>query len=359
MKLTEDERGKEPSASAAKYNKLCNGRHRMCLPLEDTTSKQASDGTDQHSWMEDNSFKLREDLIPACEIADEQRKHVIGLVWSDWESNPPELHLEERLWYRNKRYSGKADYVGIRDRKSLIIDYKFGRIKVDDASDNDQLIWLAVLVHANFDVDQVTVSIIQPHCGTPHLHTYDRKDLSRLRNRVLAILRRISSSNASLRAGEEQCRYCKAIHICPAVEGKRDAIARIDERQVINLTDAHLSGLLASLPAVRSLCDKLEGEAVSRLREHPDAIKGYELVKGYSSRTITDSAKAASKLLEAGMIDEAGLNAAASLRLGQLQKVVAEYNELGAKEAKEELARVLGDTLAVREGKEKVCRIEL
>jgi len=355
---TINERGGRPSASEGKANKLCNGRHKMCLPLKDTASKAASDGTDQHSWMEDNSFELRADLLPACEEAKEQLNHVISLVWGDWTDNPPAVFLEDRLWYRGDRYSGKADYVGIRDKRALIADYKFGRVKVDDAINNEQLVWLAVLVSTNYSVDRVTVAIIQPHCGTPTLHTYNSKDLRRLRNRVLALVRRIDSPHASLRAGAEQCKYCKALHICPAVGGKMDVIARIDERQVTTLTNAHLSGMLDALPAVRKLCDRLEAEAASRLRERPEAITGFELVQGFSSRRIVDAGAAASRLLESGLIDEGGLVSASSIKLGQLQRVVAEYGEISPKEAKKEVARVLGDALAVREGKDKICRIE-
>ena len=123
MNHFDDERGQKPSASAAKMNRLCNGRHRMCLPMEDIESNQSHDGIAQHLYMEDDTIKLRADLLPACQQAEEQRSHVIGLVWPDWESNPPEVQLEKRLWYKDNRYSGKADYVGLRDKKARIIDY--------------------------------------------------------------------------------------------------------------------------------------------------------------------------------------------------------------------------------------------
>jgi hypothetical protein len=358
MNHLSDERGSKPSASAAKANRLCNGRHAMCAPLEDVESELAHDGILQHLWMEDNSTKLRDELLPACQQAKEQHGRVVGLIWSDWESSPPEVYLENRLWYREKRFSGKADYVGIKNKRALIIDYKFGRVKVDDASRNEQLIWLAVLVFANFEVDAITVAIIQPHCGPPHLHTYNKRELRLLRNRVLALVRRIDSPHPALRAGTEQCRYCKALHICPAVEGKRDAIARIDTRQVTALSNTHLVGLLASLPAVKKLCERIEAEAISRLRETPDAIAGYELRAGNKSRSVTDPGKAAPLLEASGLLDAEGLYTTFSMRMGQLVKVVAEYNEIGPKAARAEIERVLGDVLVVREGKERVCRIE-
>jgi hypothetical protein len=309
--------------------------------------------------MQDNTVEIPDDMRAACDEAGSQLCHIAGMVWSDWEDNPPEVHLEERLWYRNNRYSGKADWVGIRDKKALIVDYKFGRIAVDKANDNDQLIWLAVLVFTNFNVDRITVAIVQPYCGPPTLHTYERKALQRLRWRVLSIVRRIDQQHAPLRAGQSQCKYCNALHICPAVEGKRDAIARIDERQVTELTNAHLVSLLAAVPAVRTLCEKIEGEAVERLQSDPEAIKGYELIRSKGRRSIKDVNEAVMRLLKAGVLDAEGVAAASSLQVGKLQRVMQEYNEVGLNEAREIMEEVIGDEMTITKGKVKACRIEL
>jgi hypothetical protein len=330
----------------------------MCLPIDDVESKDAAAGTLAHLYMTDDTVKLPVDLLETCKEAESQRNHVIGLVWSDWADNPPDTHLEERLWYRKNRYSGKADYIGIRDKKALVLDYKFGRIPVDDASKNDQLIWLAVLVFTNYNVDRITVAIVQPLCGVPTLHTYDVDDLQRLRWKVLSLIRRIDHPHAPLRAGEAQCKYCKALHICPAVEGKRDAIARIDERQVTALTNAHLMSLLDAVPAVRKLCGKIEGEAVIRLQNNPQAINGYELVRVSGKRSIKNAPVASERLIEAQVIDGNGLTRACSIKVGELQRVLQEYNECGPREAREIMSRVLGDELAIGEGKVKTCRIE-
>lgn len=356
-----DGRRDRPTASPAKFNIKCHFRHRMNLPFKDTSSKAASDGTDQHEWMEDDTFDLRPDLLPACKEAEQQRNQVIGLVWSDWQNHPPEVHIEERLWYRGDKYSGKADYVGIRDGRALVIDYKFGRGKVDDASCNDQLLWLAVLVFTNFPksrIKQITVAIVQPHCGPPSVHTYTAEQLQRARRRILYVIRQIDSEQPRLVAGPEQCKWCKAIAVCPAAAAKRNAIARIDEHKVHTLTNAHLSGLLDAVPVVRQLCEKLEVEAVLRLREHPESINGYEVKKGNTSRRIKDSAVARDKLLAAKVIDAAGIEAASSLGLGKLKGVVREYNEVGASAADKIIKEALGETLEAPEGRDKVCRIE-
>lgn len=356
--MKDSERKGRPSASEAKANRLCHGRHQMSLPMKDKTSKAASDGTEQHKFLEDDTYPLREDLRPLAEEAMDQRNQVIGMVWGDWRDNPPEVHSEERLWYRGDKYSGKADYVGIRGNTALIIDYKFGPLKVDRAERNDQLLWLAVLVFTHYKVSQITVSIVQPLCGEPSIHTYTADDLQRARRRVLWLIRKIDSKHAMLRAGTEQCRYCKAIQVCPAAEGKRDAISRIEEGQVSELTNAHLLSLLESLPLVKKLSAAIEDEAVIRLKTNPQAIKGYELRKGSSKRRISDPVQANDRLLKSGVIDESGIAVTYSIALGKLTKVVSEYNECGPKEARELIREALGDVLVQGEGKEQACRIE-
>jgi hypothetical protein len=369
--IRKDEREGRPSASAAKANRLCPGRHKMCLPLEDTQSKAAAEGTLAHDWMELHGqyavqqpdpaiagITLPDSLQETCNEAASQRDSIVGMVWSDWKENPPELHLEQRLWYRNNRYSGKADYIAIRGRRAVVIDYKFGRSEVDEASRNDQLIWLAILTFTNYNVDAITVGIVQPLCGVPSVHTYDSKDLGRLRGRVLSIVRRIDSPHAPLRAGKAQCKYCKALEICPAVEGKRDAIARIDERQVTKLTNASLLSLLEAVGAVRLLCGRIEDEAVIRLESNPRAIPGYELSKGGGRRRINDDSAASLRLIEAGVLDSDGITAASTIQLGELQRMVQEYNEVGPKEAREIVRKTLGDAITITEGKVKACPIE-
>lgn len=358
MNDTDDIRKGRPSASSAHYNTLCRGRHKMCMPFPEETSAAAIDGTAQHFRMENPTFKIREDLIPATETAAEQRDSVIGLVWNDWKDNPPEVHLEQRLWYRGDRFSGQADYVGVRDGKALIIDYKFGRGSVSEAATNQQLMWLAVLIDYHYKVDQVTVAIVQPHAGTPTLHTYVKDEFGKIRRRVLAVVRDIDSKHAKLRAGEVQCRYCKAINICPAVEGKRNALSKLDPEKTTDLTNAHLASVLPSLSAIRLLCDKLEDEAIERLRERPELFKGWGLKTGSGRREIVDPAKAYDDLIEAKVIDESGLSRAMNLRLDKLKRVLQEYNEVSFREADAIMEETLGENLKKHEGKVKLCRAE-
>lgn len=356
--IEEDCRKGRPSASAAKENTLCNGRHQMCLPLPDESTPHAIDGTAQHFRMENPKFKIRKDLIPATVTAAEQRDHIIGLVWNDWETNPPEVFLEQRLWYRGDRYSGQADYVGIRDRKALVIDYKFGRGKVDPAPENKQLLWLAILIDFHYDVDQVTVAIVQPHSGPPTLHTYLRREILSKKKKVLQIVRSIASPHARLKAGDVQCRYCRAVNICPEIEGKRGALSKIDIGKVKALTNAHLRSILPTLSSVKMLCDKLEAEAINRLRERPEALKGWEVKMSKGRREVIDPPEAADELRRQEVIDLPGLNQAMSLQLTKLRRVIQEYNEVSSKEADKIMVKALGKHLKQHEPKEKLCRAE-
>ena len=355
--IEEDCRKGRPSASGAKENTLCHGRHQMCLPLPDESSPYSIDGTAQHFRMENPKFKIRKDLIPATITAAEQRDHIVGLVWNDWEKDSPEVFLEQRLWYRQNKFSGQADYVAVRDGKALVIDYKFGRMKVDPARDNLQLLWLAILIDFHYDVDQVTVSVVQPYCGIPTLHTYSRMDIAHLRKRVMRVIRNIDNQHAKLRPGDVQCRYCKAVNICPEIAGKRDTISKLNLGQVTELTNAHLRGILPSLSAVRMLCDKIEAEATDRLIERPELFEGWQVKMRAGKRVLIDPPEACAVLMDAEVVDSPGLNGAMTVRLDKLKRVIQEYNEISAKEADELMVKTLGKHLKQHEPKAKLCPI--
>ena len=115
---------------------------------------------------------------------------------------------------------------------------------------------------------------------------------------------------------------------------------------------------MPSLSAIRLLCDKLEDEAIERLRERPELFKGWELKTGSGRREIVDPAKAYDDLIEAKVIDESGLSRAMNLRLDKLKRVLQEYNEVSFREADAIMEETLGENLKKHEGKVKLCRAE-
>ncbi len=338
MKNT-DERGGKPSASDGENYELCNGKVKLSSGMPDNSNKVAVVGDRIHAWLDGEDVKLDSDEMYMAKLCERDRHALFDLVFPDWRNDPPEQSNEERKWYANGRFSGKADVVAWRGRTALILDYKTGRIPVTHAKDNGQLRWLTVLWNQRKRYDEVTVAISQPHCGAMTVHTYDAAALKKARLRVMRVLRKMESPNPTLRAGAKQCKYCRAKAICPALKDSESALKTISD--VETLSSTQLSGLLDILPVIEDRCKSIKTHAMNLLERDPKAIAGYSLEAGQSRRKITDPMGAYVFLSGAGLIDDHHYLDAASISVGKLQKAIAEYNDIGVGEAKREMEEKL------------------
>jgi hypothetical protein len=353
-----DVRKGKPSASDAEANELCPGRHQMSQGMEDNSTPQSLTGDKIHQWLYDKSSVVLEDYdLLIGKKCLQQREALMDLMWDDWRTNPPRIIQEERLWYRNDKYSGVPDFVAIRDGLCLIADYKTGPIKVANAAVNRQLMWLAVLANHKYRFNEVTVSIIQPTCGPPTSHTYDKKSLAKGRNKVNAVLRRMGDGNAFLRAGEKQCKYCKAKELCPALKAKAHAISRV--KDVSALTTVQLSEAMLVVPAVRAMCTAVEERVREMLEENPESVRTHELVAGRTTRRVTEPQMALERLKEEGLVSDSGFLESVSVSLPKLIKQVQQYGELPTSEATQAVNTALQGLINETTGKAKLCRREL
>tara|TARA_B100000586_G_scaffold268666_1_gene245719 strand:- start:603 stop:1670 length:1068 start_codon:yes stop_codon:yes gene_type:complete len=352
-----DVRKGKPSASDAEANELCPGRHAMSLGMKDQPTPQSLTGDKIHQWLFDpTSVELEGyDRVIAGKCL-QQREALMDLMWDDWRRNPPKIIQEDRLWYRQEKFSGVPDYVAIRDGLCLVADYKTGPIKVKNAADNRQLMWLAVLVNSKYKVKEITASIIQPPCGPPTSHTYDKTALVKARNKVNSVLRKMNDGAAFLRAGEKQCKYCKAKELCPALQNKATAITRV--RDVEALTPIQLSEAMDVIGPIKAMCGAIEERVRLMLEEHPQAVPTYELVAGRTTKTVKDPQQAAQRLLLDGLVSDSGLMQSASISIPKLIKQVGEYREISPAEAKKEVNTCLHDLIEEKEGRAKLCRRE-
>jgi hypothetical protein len=331
----------------------------MSLGMADQSSQQAITGNKIHQWLHEGDATEVElfdyDLVIAkkCE---QQRDALMDVMWDNWRTVAPTIIKEERLWYRNDKFSGVPDYIAILDGLCLIADYKTGPIKVANASENRQLMWLAVLVNRKYRVKEVTVSIIQPTCGPPTVHTYDKVALTKARNKVNAVLRRMADGQAFLRAGEKQCKYCKAKELCPALQSKATAIQRVTD--ITALTPVQLSEALHVIPALKGMCVAIEDRARLMLEENSQAIPSYELAAGRTTKRIAEAQMALERLLGDDLLSDTGFLQSVSVSLPKLIKQVQQYGELGPSEAKKAVNTSLHGLIEEKEGKAKLCRRE-
>lgn len=358
MKELKDERGGKPSASRGEDYELCNGKHKMEAGLKDTTSEAAKEGDRIHYWLEDDSgIELSPDELALAKEMESQRTDIMDLVFPDWRDSPPKTIIkEERLWYRGNRYSGKADYVAIDGKIALIVDYKCGRIPVTHARDNGQMRWNVALLDCKYAFNTVVVALIQPRCGTPTIHTYDKKGIKRCRSKVTATLRKMEGGNPPLRAGEKQCKYCKAKSFCPELAKKQDAVVKVKDAS--QLTTGQLAELLTILPAIEAKCKAIKAHAKELLLDNPTSIAGWQLTKPNPTRSIANPKSAYQKLEDESLIDAEGFLSSCSVSMTKLQHEVVEHTGMGPSEAKRMINTVLGDSMVEKQREPSIKKAE-
>ena len=356
MRKLKDERGGKPSASRGEDYELCNGKHALESGLEDKTNPAAEEGNRIHLWCEDDSaIELSSDELPLAKEMISQRNLVMDIVFPDWRDNPPSTIIkEQRLWYRSNRFSGKADFVAVDGKDALIVDYKCGRIPVTAARENGQMRWNVALLDCKYKFDTVTVALIQPRCGAPSIHTYDRDGIKKCRARVVSTLRKIEAANPPLRAGEKQCKYCKAKGFCPELAKKQEVVSRVEDASA--LTTRQLAELLSVVPAIEAKCKQIKAHAKELLLENPDAIGGWMLVAPSPTRSVVDPKGAFQKMEEESLINAEGFLASCSVSMSKLQREVIEHTGMGPTEAKRTINTVLGNSIAEKQREPSIKR---
>ena len=325
--------------------------------LKDTSSSAAEEGNRIHLWLEDNTaIELSSEEMALAREMDEQRDMVMDLTFPDWREKPPSLIVkEERIWYRGKRYSGKADFIAIRGTTALIVDYKCGRMPVTPAKDNGQMRWNVALMDHKYAFDEVTMALIQPRCGPVSMHTYNDKAVAAARRKVTSTLRKMEGKNPKMRAGDKQCKYCKAKRLCPALEEKQGVIASITN--VNALTPAQLSDVMGVLPAVEARCKAIKDHAKELLKENPDAVPGYELTTPNPSRSIIDPLSAMSLAEHDGLLDKDYFISCCSVSITKLQKAIAEYADMKPADVRRRMNTVLGHTILEKKREPSIRKV--
>jgi len=222
-----------------------------------------------------------------------------------------EVLVEERLWLTDPqsrvRHSGQPDYLLLAGSsaglEALIVDYKAGRIAVEDPAENAQLRDLVVLADARVggELVRATVQIIQPFAGKFTPTVYGPDDISRAADELLNRIRRSNDPNSPRVAGEAQCRFCRAKLHCDAftsmvgailpqpltVERAREAI-EVSSTVLPQIDNLKLVKILDLVSLAEKWLGLIKTEARSRLRDNPQALPGWELRPGVERSAVTE-----------------------------------------------------------------------
>jgi len=226
-----------------------------------------------------------------------------------------------------------------------------------------------VLVGLNHGCSKVFVALLQRHAQTV-VTEYNVEDLIRAREEIRAIIRNASAPGATRTAGERQCRYCKAVGICPEA---REAIS-----ETLAVVDPHVDSLpLDAAPeTVELLVHFLDGKELAYIRERkkiaemvftltdeeirrrlqvdPNAVPGWALKPGNKVRTITN-AQQAFKLLN-GLIDPKTFASCCTVAIGPLEHAFRDAHGSTVAQSKQALTERLASVIEEKQNNPSIVR---
>lgn len=289
-----DEREQLPSASGFPRYAGCPGSWRMEKGRERKPSQWSERGDRIHAYLanDDEGAKgINAEEIEVAQALQDRRDEILREL--QFGVHGMSTYVEQRLWYHGvegeKLFSGKADYIAIDAQKpwALVCDWKTGFGDVPEADHNFQVMALAVLVRAHYEVEQVVVGIVTPEAYS--LCAYDRSALYHAARKAVEIIAEISMPDAPLQPSPDACQYCSAASVCPALHDKAKQLATIGgtadtaegvaeivkEMPAETLADA----LERLVPFAKRATEAIEAEAKRRLKAG-EIVPGWTLKDG-------------------------------------------------------------------------------
>ena len=337
--------------------------------LKDIETPEAAQGTRLAGYRAHKEFERRllppdeQDLLRVSDQLEAQIFDTIGLK-GDY-NDVREIELT------NDVTTGHPDLLRVYTGQdvSVIIDDKFGWHPVVSADVNLQLRCYAILAPTPTSY----VAISQPRRAPADRITiarYDAKAKEAAYEQIAAIDVATKLPDAPLVPGEEQCRYCRARHICPALKeavakelvifddlptdlSKPATLGRIEAR-LAQADDTQLSGLYVACALARLVSAPL-GEEIRRRIEN-GGMDGFELGKEIEVRDITDVRRAISLLVLNRVLTKEQLLEIAEIPLKQIEEEYRKVTKCTARDAKTEINRVLSDVIVLEKRKAKILR---
>jgi hypothetical protein len=343
-------RGNKPSVSALPRYIDCNGAWNLeQLVPEPPTSEIADSGIRIHSVLSGGEEILSAEEQWVADLCKAQKEEVATtLDFNPFDATTITI-IEKRYWY-DELFSGAIDGLVIAQEKAWIYDYKTGRNPV--SAQSLQMMGYAVLVAKNHKVNRVYCTIIQPLCGLPQTILFDEADLKTAEETILQLIADIKNPDAPRTPGENQCRYCRAIGICPEATALTQ---KVNTLSVETLTNDEIAQILPILPVVEKQAEEVKRIARERLKEGQE-IPGYTLKEGRQTRTISN-ATGAFEALSSEMTAEA-FTSACKVSITALEKAWAEATGLKGKAAKESLETSLGEFLETKTGEPMLSKVK-
>jgi len=281
-----------PSQMELFYN--CPGSWYISKGIPQKKSDDAEEGTMLHGVIAkkliDPSFDIsnltleQQDIINFC----------LNLSLSETEGF--KIAVEQRVYIKDDADAvltwGTADVVAINGSSAIVIDWKFGRAKVEESEDNMQKATYALGIMQDYQVDEVKSIIVQPRLHHVSRYTFTNKKV--IYDTIESIINRCKdNTQVNCRIGIH-CTYCNGKIRCPAFMRSQESIETLESKEV-KFTDIELTELFKFNHLIAALTKKnmdwIKPEITRILNENSDKFMGiYKFKK--SIRSIKDLKKA-------------------------------------------------------------------
>jgi hypothetical protein len=289
-------------ASVIQRRKICAGSRRMEAKVPNKSNEFSQEGTLGHAVGEvclNNDWPAAQ-LVGLPFAYDDHGEKKVADVTSDMAEHVQvyidavrDRAVEGCVLLVEKRFHLKQiheDLFGTSDAvvwnpntKTLhCLDLKYGAGLPVEVKGNMQLRYYAIgaLLETGYPAVKVEMAIVQPRCphadGPVRSETIDTIDLIDFADDLLQIVKATEEPDAPLVPSEE-CRFCNAAGICPAVAAKAQEVAKAEFRADLSYDPAVLAETLRWLPILETWCNSVREYAYGEA-EHGRCPPGWKLV---------------------------------------------------------------------------------
>lgn len=291
-------------ASSMKRWANCPGSRKLCAGIPSPSSIYAEEGTKAHTvastYLDTGKWlPCDREMKDAVEVYTRYIRELSDTL--NWKKSKRLIEHGFDLSILHPGMFGTADAVIYdADEKTLhVIDYKHGAGVPVEVVNNEQLKYygLGALLSLKLDVETVVLTIVQPRCfhpdGAIRSYTLDVMDLMDFGMDLVDAAKATEAPDAPLVPGREQCMFCSAKPICPALARTAQEVAR-SEFAVIPSPNAvydveALGTTLDKLDLLEGWIKGLRAFAYSEA-EAGKKIPGWKLVPKRATRKWTDPA---------------------------------------------------------------------
>lgn len=351
----------------------------METDLPETDSEESNEGTLLHKHAANPQLdrkKLKRSHRDLLEINEKTVRTVFERISQQFgDEVAVESGADNLTWWLHRGikalFPGHPDLWEYRPSKLLVIlDYKFGFKTVTPASANLQLRSYGVMGAELRDAENVVVAITQPRLSFDDRYTmavYSRADIEASREQLYEVWDNAKKPDAPLVAGEEQCRYCKARTICPALAEKinsglsvvsdaRGLTKAAVENRIAQCSDEQVGLMIEAIRFANFITDPLMD--VARERIAAGGMSGWKLGKETEVREVSDVLAAMDALAERAGVPKDKLRAALKMKISEVESAVRDVNGGTWKDARDKTNDVLGDLIVRHSKKPSVEKVK-